>query len=61
MSDPKPPKRRLKKDDLKTFSRLLVFARPYWWRLAIGAVTSALGAIAIFLARGVFYSRDKVD
>ena len=52
MSDPKPPKRRLKKDDLKTFSRLLVFARPYWWRLAVGAVTSALGGgsiIAMFV------------
>ena len=52
MSDPKTPKRRLKKDDLKTFSRLLVFARPYWWRLAIGAVTSALGGgsiIAMFV------------
>ena len=52
MSDPKTPKRRLKKDDLKTFSRLLVFARPYWWRLAIVAVTSALGGgsiIAMFV------------
>ena len=29
--------------------------------MAIFAVTYALGAIAIFLARGVFYSRDKVD
>ena len=52
MSAPKPPKRRLKKDDLKTFSRLLVFAKPYWWRLAVGAVTSALGGgsiIALFV------------
>ena len=52
MSDPKPPKRRLKKDDLKTFSRLFVFAKPYWWRLAVGAVTSALGGgsiIALFV------------
>ena len=52
MSDPKPPKRRLRKDDLKTFSRLLVFAKPYWWRLAVGAVTSALGGgsiIAMFV------------
>ena len=52
MSETKPPKRRLRKDDLKTFSRLLVFAKPYWWRLAIGAVTSALGGgsiIAMFI------------
>lgn len=52
MSDHRPPKRRLKKDDLRTFSRLLVFARPYWLRLAVGAVTSALGGgsiIAMFL------------
>ena len=52
MPDPKPPKRRLKKDDLKTFSRLFVFAKPYWWRLAVGAVTSALGGgsiIALFV------------
>ena len=52
MSESKPPKRRLRKDDLRTFSRLLVFAKPYWWRLAIGAVTSALGGgsiIAMFI------------
>ena len=29
--------------------------------MAIFAVTYALGAVAIFLARGVFYARDKVD
>ena len=29
--------------------------------MAIFAATYALGAVAIFLARGVFYARDKVD
>ena len=29
--------------------------------MAIFAATYALGAAAIFLARGVFYARDKVD
>ena len=49
----KPAKRRLRKDDLRTFARLLVFARPYWRRLVVGAVTSMLGGgsvIALFLA-----------
>ena len=52
MNDTRTPKRRLRKDDLRTFSRLFVFAKPYWWRLAVGAVTSALGGgsiIAMFI------------
>ena len=46
-------KRKLRRDDLRTFSRLLVYARPYWKRLLIGAVTSMLGGgsiIALFIA-----------
>ncbi len=46
-------RRRLRKDDLRTFSRILGFARPYWRRLAVGAVASMLGGgsvIALFLS-----------
>ncbi len=43
----------LKKDDLRTFTRLMAFARPYSVRLVIGAICSALGGgsiIAMFFA-----------
>ncbi|MGI5869478.1 MAG: ABC transporter ATP-binding protein [Kiritimatiellia bacterium] len=49
----KQQKSRLKKDDLRTFMRLLGFARPYVWRLAIGALCSLVGGgsiIAMFLS-----------
>ncbi len=49
----KEPKRKLRRDDLRTFSRLLVYAKPYWKRLLVGAVTSMLGGgsiIAMFFA-----------
>ena len=66
MSDPTSAKRPLRKDDLRTFSRLLSFAKPYWWRLAVGAATSALGGgsiIAMFIAaQGVLaYILDNRD
>lgn len=43
---------KLKKDDLRTFGRLLSFAKPYTKRLIVGAACSALGGgsiIAMFL------------
>ncbi len=43
---------KLKKDDLRTFGRLLSFAKPYTRRLVVGAACSALGGgsiIAMFL------------
>ena len=46
-------KQKIRKDDLRTFSRLIGFARPYWSRLLIGAVCSAIGGgsiIAMFVA-----------
>ena len=46
-------KSRLKKDDLRTFTRLLGFARPYASRLAIGAVCSLVGGgslVAMFFS-----------
>lgn len=49
----KKKRAKLKKDDLRTFWRLLAFARPYMGRLAIGAICSALGGgsiVAMFFA-----------
>ena len=46
------PKRKLRKDDLRTFRRILGYARPYAWRIALGGVASVVGGgslIAIFL------------
>ena len=53
MSEEKKTRRSLRKDDLRTFSRLLVYAKPYWKRLLVGFVTSLLGGgsiIAILVA-----------
>lgn len=42
----------LRKEDLRTFRRLLRYARPYWARLLIGAIASAFGGgsiVAMFI------------
>ena len=52
MSHERQPKRKLRKDDLRTFRRILGYARPYAWRIALGGVASVVGGgslIAIFL------------
>ena len=52
MSHEKPPKKKLSREDLRTFRRVLAFARPYAWRIALGGVASVVGGgslIAIFL------------
>ena len=52
MSHEKPPKKKLSREDLRTFRRVLAFAKPYAWRLAMGGVASVVGGgslIAIFL------------
>ncbi len=36
-------KRKLSKNDVRTFLRLVAFAKPYWPRLLVGAICSALG------------------
>ena len=49
----KKQRSKLKKDDLRTFGRLISFAKPYTPRLVIGAICSALGGgsiIAMFFA-----------
>ena len=38
---------KLKKDDLRTFFRLLGFAKPYLWRLLVGAACSLVGGSSI--------------
>ena len=40
-------RRRLSRSDLATFMRLVGFAKPYWHRLLIGAVCSAIGGGSI--------------
>ena len=52
MSREKTPKKKLTREDLRTFRRVLAFARPYAWRLVVGGVASVVGGgslIAIFL------------
>jgi len=49
----KKQRSKLKKDDLRTFGRLISFAKPYTPRLVIGAICSALGGgsiVAMFFA-----------
>lgn len=50
-------KSRLKRDDLRTFGRLLGFARPYGWRLAIGAICSLIGGGSII---AMFFSAQQL-
>ena len=48
-----PSKSPLRKDDLRTFVRLIGFARPYAWRLLVGAACSLIGGgsiVAMFLS-----------
>ena len=40
-------RKKLAKDDLDTFFRLLGFAKPYMWRLIVGAVCSLFGSSSI--------------
>ena len=40
-------KNKLKKDDLRTFFRLLGFAKPYLWRLLVGSACSLVGGSSI--------------
>ena len=50
-------RRGLRKEDLATFRRLLKLACPYWWRLVIGAIASALGGgsiVAMFITAQQF-------
>lgn len=50
-------KSRLKRDDLRTFMRLLGFARPYVWRLVVGAVCSLIGGGSLV---GMFFSGKQI-
>ena len=52
MGHEKKPKAKLRRDDLRTFRRLLGFARPYAWRILVGGAASVVGGgslIALFL------------
>lgn len=40
-------KRKLRKDDLRAFARLVAYAKPYWFKLAVGAVASMIGGGSI--------------
>ena len=40
-------KRKVSKDDLRAFARIVRYARPYWLKLAIGAVASMIGGGSI--------------
>ncbi len=62
-------KNKLSKTEVRTFLRLLAFARPYWLRLAVGAVCSILGGSSIIallvvaqnLLGFIFDSRSMLD
>ena len=40
-------RRKIRRDDLRTFARLVSYARPYWFKLAVGAVASMVGGGSI--------------
>ena len=40
-------KRKIRRDDLRTFARLVSYAKPYWFKLAVGAVASMVGGGSI--------------
>ena len=52
-----PSKSPLRKDDLRTFVRLIGFARPYAWRLLVGAACSLIGGGSIV---AMFFSGQHI-
>lgn len=60
-------KQKLKLKDFKTFWRLVQYARPYWWRLAVGMLAAILGSgslVALFFGAQAalnFFFKDTED